>query len=139
MTEANLASYHAEAERLTVPNIIVPEPNSIYVGGPMRGYDLYNFPAFDAAQERLTAVGWRAYSPAEHDRNIGFDPHTGLEEQAYSLEGAFRWDVAVLSTVSAIYLLEGWEQSQGANLEYNVATMCGLRVHYEEFDRTPSP
>ena len=129
--EAQKEWYAVEYCRLWVPAIIVPEADSIYVGGPMRGHDLFNFPAFDAAAARLREWGWSVYSPAEHDRAIGFDPNTGLADQEYSLEGAFRWDIGIIAAVAAIYLLEGWQDSQGAQLEHRAADMCGLKIYFE--------
>lgn len=31
----------------------------------------------------------------------------------------------------AIYLLDGWETSKGAKLEFDVASTCGLRIYYQ--------
>ena len=124
---------------IVVPNFVVPEPHSVYVGGPMRGFPRFNFDAFNAASERLRSKGWLVYSPAEHDVAIGFDPDTGLEDQEYSLAGAFRWDVATIAVREAIYLLEHWEGSTGANIEHDVANMCGLAILFETDDLYPDP
>ena len=40
----------------------------IYIAGPMRGYTLDNFPAFDEAAEYLKRCDWEVISPAELDR-----------------------------------------------------------------------
>jgi hypothetical protein len=40
----------------------------VYIAGPMRGYDKFNFPAFDAARDRFTAMKWHVISPADIDR-----------------------------------------------------------------------
>jgi hypothetical protein len=128
----------AAVPQLIVPDFIQPHHGSIYVGGPMRGYDRYNFGAFDAASERLRTLGWDVRSPAEHDIRIGFDPDTGLESQDYSLEGAFRWDVATLAVCNAIYLLRGWRKSKGATVEHSIAEACGLVIIFEESDEFPT-
>ena len=39
----------------------------------MRGKKWFNFPGFDWAKECLTRAGWEVISPADLDREIGFD------------------------------------------------------------------
>ena len=40
---------------------------TIYVAGPMRGYENYNYPAFDRCSRVLREQGWNAINPAELD------------------------------------------------------------------------
>lgn len=47
---------------------------SAYIAGKMRGVPYYNFPAFDKARDRLVGLGLKALSPADMDREAGFDP-----------------------------------------------------------------
>lgn len=59
----------------------------IYIAGPMRGHELYNFPAFDAAEARLRRLGYDVVNPAALDRARGIHPETfsrglGLEQYA---------------------------------------------------------
>jgi hypothetical protein len=104
----------------------------VYISGGMRGYPLFNFPAFDAAAVALRSEGWTVYSPAEHDRSTGFDASLGLDMQAdFDITEAFRWDVSVLLAVDAVYFLDGWERSQGANTEHAVAVSIGIQRMYE--------
>jgi hypothetical protein len=98
----------------------------------MRGYDRYNFDAFDKAQWTLEDAGHEVISPAQLDRDLGFDPDKTLEEQGFSVEEAMRRDVHAILKVDAIALLPGWEQSQGARTERTVAQALGLRIY--EFD-----
>ena len=46
----------------------------VYIAGKMRGITYYNFPEFDAARDRLTALGFEVLSPADMDRKAGLDP-----------------------------------------------------------------
>ncbi len=111
---------------------MIREDASIYVAGPMRGYPLFNFPAFDAATTELRAQGWKVFSPAEHDRRTGFDASLGLDMQPdFDVTQAFRWDVAVLLKVDAVYFLDGWERSTGANTEHAIAVSIGLERIYQ--------
>ena len=104
---------------------------SIYVAGPMRGYPMFNFPAFDAASAALRAQGWEVFSPAEHDRASGFDP-SNTEMVGFDITAAFRWDLATLLHVDAVYFLRGWEASQGANTEHSSAVSLGLQRIYQD-------
>ncbi len=111
---------------------MIREDASIYVAGPMRGYPLFNFPAFDAATTELRAQGWKVFSPAEHDRSVGFDASLGLDLQPdFDVRQAFRWDVAVLLKVDAVYFLDGWERSTGANTEHAIAVSIGIERIYQ--------
>ena len=40
-------------------------------------------------------------------------------------------DFAALPLCDAIYLLDGWETSKGAKLEFDVASTCGLKIYYQ--------
>ena len=116
---------------------------TVYISGPMRGLPLFNFPAFDAARDDLLKQGWQfVVSPADMDRDIGFDPEnltvppdydwTDLDVCGFSLADAVRRDVKALSSSNAIYLLEGWENSAGAKGEKGVAEWLGLEVLYQK-------
>ena len=104
---------------------------TLYVAGPMRGYKDFNFPAFDAAADRLRADGWRVLNPAEHDRNGGFDETLNTLD-GFDMHDAFRWDIEAVLASDAIYMLAGWENSHGANIEHSVAKAIGLELLYEE-------
>lgn len=40
--------------------------------------------------------------------------------------------VKAMMDCDAIYMLEGWEQSQGARVEHTLAALCGMPILYEE-------
>ena len=99
---------------------------TLYVAGPMRGYDQYNFPAFDAATECLRLAGYDVVSPAEQDRKIGFDPNSTSEFTSADYCAAMRRDIEFLLRVDGIALLPGWEDSAGAQTEVTVADAIGI-------------
>ena len=117
----------------TLPGVrTVSYPPRVYIAGPMRGHPLFNFPAFDAARDRLLALGWDVASPADHDREGGFDASLGLDMQPdFDITEAFRWDVKTILSASAVYFLVGWEESQGANTEHAIAVSIGIQRIYE--------
>lgn len=98
-----------------------------YVAGPMRGIDQFNFPAFASASEALRAEGWEIVSPAEMDLGLGLDPKKYPElPDWFTLHDAMRRDLAAICTCDTIFLLPGWEKSEGTRREMQVAAFCGL-------------
>ena len=126
----------------------LPRPRA-YVAGPMRGYSQCNFPAFDEAAAALRGLGWDPVSPADHDRETGFDPlrlvgcsDGELLAEGFDLSEALRWDLGVIMdrTTKAIVLLPGWQESRGVTLELAVARAMGLEVwYYADGDIHPEP
>lgn len=113
-------------------------PNKIYVAGPMRGIRHFNFPAFDAARNLLVKSGWDVISPADLDREIGFDETQfpddydwrDLKKIGFSIRDAVKRDVEAILKCDAIYMLPGWENSAGATAERAIALWLGLEVIY---------
>jgi hypothetical protein len=99
----------------------------------MRGYPLYNFPAFARATRMWRERGYDVVSPAEHDLQMGFNPEIATDEQGFDVQAALRWDIEQLLSpdMEAIYMLDGWEASFGASTEHAVAAGIGLERFYE--------
>lgn len=112
----------------------------VYVAGPMRGKPYFNFPAFDTASAELREAGFDPVSPAEMDRDVGFDPETFAEDFDWHDLGACEFDlhlaidrdVAALKKCDAIYLLRGWEKSRGSLAEKAMAEWLDLAVMYQQ-------
>lgn len=77
--------------------------------------------AFQQAEDRLRAQGWDPINPLKN----------GLPVQA-SWSAHMAVDILSLLGCSAIYMLSGWENSQGATLEANIARMTGKPIYYEQ-------
>lgn len=105
----------------------------VYIAGPMRGYQDFNFPAFYAAEEKLRAEGYEVINPARIDNELGFD-ETANTLDGFDTHGAMRRDIEALLTCDAICPLPGWEHSWGARIEMAVAEGLGLRVIGAEAD-----
>ena len=108
----------------------------VYIAGPMRGHAEFNHPAFHAAAALLREEGHMAFSPAEHDLTIGFDP-TGLSAEECADAGVHGFDLrAALATdldwicrqADAVATLPGWQASKGARAEVATAVALGLEV-----------
>jgi hypothetical protein len=109
-----------------------PGDKTIYIAGGMRGLPEFGFPNFDAARDMLTREGWTVYSPADHDRESGFDPQKSQDMPPdFDVTEAFRWDIETLLHVDAVYFLDGWEASQGANTEHAIAVSIGIDRMYQ--------
>lgn len=92
---------------------------TIYIAGPMTGIPEHNFPAFNAVAERLKALQYFVINPADH----GFVE--GAEWDDY-----LRYDLKKLAECGLMYMLPGWSNSKGANLERNIAISLGMGVIY---------
>ncbi len=92
----------------------------VYVAGPMTGLPEFNFPAFNAESAALRAQGLSVLNPAEH----------GIVEGAEWAD-YLRHDIAGLVSCERIHLLQGWEKSKGARLEFHIATELGMAVTHQ--------
>ena len=112
---------------------------TIYVAGPMRGYDNYNYPAFDRCARVLENQGWNVINPAELDRNAGkpssdsheFDPVNNYDDHEYMRDALRRDMVAICEECTAIYMMTEFETSRGAKAEWHLAKALGLDIYYE--------
>lgn len=110
------------------------EPERVYIMGPMRGRAYYNFPAFDAARDRMRALGHAVLNPADMDRQIGFDA-TKLPADTdwtavpagFDLSACVHRDVDTVQIATAYVALEGWQTSVGARAEKSLADWMRLK------------
>jgi len=81
----------------------------------MTGYKHFNFPAFDDAKKKLLAAGYEVVSPADLDRQHGFDPikHPNIKCSAKRRHAFLEHDKKILKTCDGMALLPGWEYSTG--------------------------
>ncbi len=148
---------------------------TIYIAGPMSGYPQYNFPAFDKARDELEKNGWQVGSPADMDREHGFDPtvlpledwidmsdgstykeycfptdatipnRTNNEDKETFLKNAMERDKAAIVNCDAVYLLEGWEKSEGVKVElehlqeYEAGITPKTAIYLTAHPQTPYP
>jgi hypothetical protein len=110
----------------------------------MKGIPLFNFPAFDDAEDFLDAQsGVVSVSPAQIDRENGFDPihlpadydWNVIPAEAGTREEIIRRDINALLACDAIYMLPGWEHSAGAKAELHLARWAGKEI-YNHHDAT---
>jgi hypothetical protein len=87
----------------------------IYIAGPMTGYEDFNKPAFDYIESVLKAEGHAVLNPASLP--------LGLTEPEYM-------DIclAMVRSCECLFMLDGWEESQGATAEYHLGKKLGKMV-----------
>lgn len=91
----------------------------VYLAGKMTGLPDLNFPLFHSEAARLRALGYDVVNPAE----INVDPAAGWGE-------CMRRDIPELLTCKAIALLDGWENSKGARLEWYIAEALDMKIMF---------
>lgn len=101
----------------------------IYIAGPMRGLPHYNYHSFNAAAARLRAVGHKVRNPAEIAGDYG--TADDLNADAALLARVVKQELRILSECDAIYLLNGWQHSEGARAELRLALDLGLDIFLE--------
>ena len=112
---------------------------TIYIAGPMRGFDDGNFPAFDRQAMVLEKQGWVVINPAEMDRQEGeppsghaeFDPSTDYEDREFMRDALKRDLIVICEDCTAMYMMSSWENSRGARAEWHTAKAVGLDIYYE--------
>ena len=116
------------------------DKQTVYIAGPMRGAPFYNFPAFDAARDKLIDEGWIVVSPADIDRVNGFDPKNlpadtdwnDVSSLPFTIEDCFDRDMEAVRGCNAIYMLNGWSNSTGAQAEYWCARWLHKHIMMQE-------
>lgn len=91
----------------------------IYIAGPMTDLKNENRPVFAEAAETLRSMGYVVLNPAVLP--------TGMPRERY-----MPICLAMLQQADAVYMLQGWEGSDGAGIEYLLAEYQGKEVLYEE-------
>ena len=91
-----------------------------YISGPMRGLPDFNYPLFNSVAKTLRGSGHKVYNPAEN-----FDGDQTLDFSDYMHQ-----DLTQLMDSDAVLMLPGWQDSEGARVEYQVAKSLGLDVRF---------
>lgn len=99
----------------------------VYLSGSMTGHPEWNKPTFDEYEKRLYKMGASyVYNPAWNADNDNEKPH-----ECYMLR-----DLCALTRMIAggrpyfdyLVMIPGWEKSEGARVEREVAIACGIEV-----------
>lgn len=85
----------------------------VYIAGPMTGLPEFNYPAFFAAAEVLEERGYEPLNPA-------------TAPVCDSWEGYMRHGITQLMQADAVFLLDGYHNSQGARIESALAEKLSI-------------
>lgn len=86
----------------------------VYISGPIKGVPRY-WEAFERAEDQLRSRGFIPLNPAVLP--------AGLTAKAY-----MQTDLSMLMDAGAVYMLPGWKNSEGCNIERALAEYIGVPV-----------
>lgn len=98
----------------------------VYVCGPMTGHPDMNYPAFVAAEGRLTAVGYEVLNPARVDEHhVAIDPPCPCAQEGFHHSWQWYMDrcLPMVRDADGLAVLPGWLKSKGAVQEVELATL----------------
>lgn len=104
-----------------VKHIEIDQSRRWYLGGPMTGYDEFNYPAFAHAEEFLTNE-WGLKIRSAHKVDM-----TGVENPEW--DDYMKRTVRMLLECDGAIFLQGWPQSKGARVEMDVAIDLGYPIY----------
>ena len=109
----------------------------VYISGKMRGVPDYNRWKFAYWTKRLNESGFKAVNPMEIGDSIASPEE--IDASPELVERVLEADIAALRKCDAIFMLRGWETSEGARRELGVALEMGVPVEQEQnWDMEPS-
>lgn len=92
----------------------------IYISGAISNNPNYKAD-FETAAQIVETVGFEVINPA------------GLGEiPAGSWADYMRRDIKLLMDCDGVYMLPGWHESKGAQIEHQLARDLGLNIYYED-------
>ena len=93
----------------------------IYISGAITGTDNY-MERFAKAEKELTVQGWSVVNPAKVNAQLPED--TTYEEY-------MKMCFCMLDICEAIFMIQGWDKSCGANREYGYALAKDMIIMHE--------
>lgn len=97
----------------------------VYISGPITGITNYH-ERFQTAEDHLQKLGHKTINPAD----IGYALRQLLPAEP-TYETYLAVDLALLEGADAIYMLKGYDESNGARVERLRAAQRGKRMFYQ--------
>jgi len=89
----------------------------IYISGPMTGIADFNYPAFNKKAKALKKVGYKVCNPAKIKHKDKNNWTMCLKES-----------IIKMLTCDTVFLLDGWEKSDGATIEKELAEKVNMEL-----------
>ena len=96
---------------------------------------------FEKAQKMLLSKGYEVMNPACEEYQAEMNKEVDIEEKKWADEGygemfdryahILLWDLRVINICDAVYFLEDWDRSDGANTEHSFAMATGKKLLWE--------
>lgn len=98
--------------------LVKQEKKKVYISGQITGLEKgKSRKEFERAESEIRRMGFEPVNPWKN----------GLTNEA-SYGDHIRADLKMLAECDMIYMLRGWEYSNGARLEHSVACACGMEI-----------
>jgi nucleoside 2-deoxyribosyltransferase len=109
------------------PEILQIKPGSrVYISGPMKGLTTTQYQEkFDRVAQQLRAAGFEVASPPELNRM-----HNMTDENS-TYSDFLKSDIRELIDCQAIFMLKGWQWSNGAQFEVKAALEFAIPIFFE--------
>lgn len=102
----------------------------IYIAGPMRGVKDFNRAAFTEHAARLRALGWAVENPVEIGERFGTDEEIASDYAL--LRRLMEYELVTVKSVDAVFMLSGWEFSEGSRRELQEALTARIPVFLQK-------
>lgn len=102
---------------------------NIYISGPMANIKNNNFDKFFEIEDELYKEGYNVINPARLSTFLSLKNRRELED--IPRKEFMIWDIKAILECDCIYMLDGWWDSEGAMLEFEIAKTIGLKIIYE--------
>lgn len=96
----------------------------IYISGAITGATDY-MERFAEAEKSLKEAGYEVVNPAKVNAQM---------PKSTSYEDYMKMSLCMLETCDYIYMLRGWQNSKGANMEFKQANKLGMHIFYQSID-----
>lgn len=106
---------------------------TLYIAGPMRGSDIWNYDRFFYWDVVLRKLGYDVVNPARED--VMKWVRDGWVFTPEQFDAVLEEDLSLIEKrCTGIFLLKGWEESVGARAEMAKAEALGLTIYGEGVD-----
>lgn len=97
-------------------NMGIKRPKRVYISGKITGLSEKEWTEnFEAAEKALTEAGYRVINPAKVQADLDYSEYLTI-------------DIILLGRCDAIYMLDNWQDSNGAKAERATAEALNLTV-----------